>query len=130
MKGTYDNGVETGTFSMVDAGIYNRTSSLAKLNGTWVENIYTTSTGITTWVINNGAYTMTSVSGCASTGTITTIDTTKNEYAITGTVTNCGVFNGTYSGYGFTSDGTFTDDTFEFVIDNANAYALFAAVKP
>jgi len=129
MSGSYDNGTESGTFSLVDAGIYNRTSSLAKLNGTWVDNVYTASTGVTTWVINNGAYSMTSVSGCASTGTITTIDTSKNEYAVTGTVTNCGGFNGSYSGYGFTDDDTFTDDQFSIVIDNATSYAVFSPIK-
>lgn len=128
--GTFNNGGNTGTFSMVShADLYNRTSSLAKLNGTWVDDFYTDNTGTVTVTMNDGAMSLTSVSGCAASGTVSTIDASKNEYAVAITVTNCGGFNGSYTGYGFTDDDTFTDDQFVFAVDNADSWAVFAPVK-
>jgi len=121
----------TGTFNLVDTGLYNRSSSLTKLTGTWVDNVFTDVTGVTTWTIQaNGSFNMTSVSGCSATGTIGTLDTGKNEYTMSATVSNCGVFNGAYSGFGFTQDAnTFSDNQFSFVIDNADNFAVFSPVK-
>ena len=122
---------ETGTFTLVDTGLYTRSSNLTKLTGTWVDNVYTDVTGTTTWTIQaNGSFSMTSVSGCSATGNTGTLDTSKNEYTIIATVSNCGVFNGSYSGFGFTQDAnTFSDNEFSFVIDNADNFAVFSPVK-
>ena len=129
-SGTFTNGTESGSFSIASvSGLYDRTSSLDKLNGTWVDDEFTDVTGTATFTFNNGALSMTTVSGCSGTGNITTIDTRKNEYALTVTVSNCDEFNGNYSGFGFTDDVNFTDDQFAFVVDNSENFALFAPVK-
>ncbi len=128
--GTFNNSGNTGTFSMTShASLYNRSSSLAKLDGTWVDDVYTDNTGTVTVTFNNGAMSMSTTSGCAATGSVSTIDTSKNEYSVTMTVTNCGGFNGTYTGYGFTDDDTFTDDQFVMALDNADSWAVFAPIK-
>lgn len=132
LSGTYTAPGVTGTFSLADAGLYNRTSSAAKLEGVWVDSFYTTTTGTTTWVIDATANVlMTSVSGCAATGTFNTIDTSKNEYTVTSTVTNCPGFNGVYNGFAFTDDDTFTDDMIALVIENTalQTFAIFAPIK-
>lgn len=127
--GSYTTSTSAGTFTLTDTGLYNRTGSLAKLSGTWVDNVYTTVTGTTTWVIDGaGAVSMSSTSGCAGTGTVSVISS-NNEYEITLAVSSCGVFNGNYHGYGFTEDSSFTDDAFSFVVDNATAYAVFSPIK-
>jgi len=128
--GTYTSEDISGTFNLsANTALYNRSSSLSKLNGTWVDNVFTDVTGTVTFTMNNGAITMTSVLGCAAMGSVNTIDTTKDEYALSFTVTNCPGFNGVYSGYGYTEDDTFTDDVLTMVLDSEENFAIFSPVK-
>jgi len=132
LSGTYSAPGVTGTFSLADAGLYNRTSSTAKLEGIWVDNFYLLTTGTTTWTIDAaGNVLMTSISGCAASGTFNTINASNNEYTVTLTVTNCLGFNGIYNGFGFTDDEFFTDDMIAMVIENTTlqTFAISAPIK-
>jgi len=131
-SGTYTSNGISGTFTLVDAGIYNRPANLSKLAGTWIDTTFTQNTGTMTHTIDgSGNITSTSVSGCASSGTINTIDTTKNEYTISLTVTNCGGFNGVYTGLALLDDTTITEDTLVYLADNdiLDTFTLSSAIK-
>jgi len=131
-SGTYTDDGINGTFSIADAGIYNRESTLPKLEGVWVDTTFTEVAGITTHVIDaNGNINSSSVSGCSSTGKLNTIDTTKNEYSFSLTVSNCEGFEGVYNGLALLDDTNFTDDTLVFAGDNdtINTFILTNAVK-
>ena len=59
----------SGTFALTDAGLYNRTSSTAKLLGTWVDSTIPASTGTPTYVIDAaGNFSLSTTTGCAGTG--------------------------------------------------------------
>lgn len=44
---------------------------------------------------------------------------------------NCPGFDGTYTGFGFTDDDSFTDDVFAMVIENATlqTFGVYAPIK-
>jgi len=131
ISGTYSSSLGGGTFAFVsDPNLYNRGASLSKLEGIWVDDTYITGTGISTWTIQvDGSFIMTSVSGCAGSGSFSLIDPTKNEYNIDITVSNCIGANGSYSGIGVLNDTFITDDTLSFTFSNGAIAGIDEAVK-
>ena len=132
LSGTYTAPGVTGTFTLADSGLYNRASSTAKLEGTWVDNTFTQVTGTATYVIDaTGNFLLMSVSGCAGTGSFSTIDGSKNEYNFTLVTTNCPGYDGTYIGLAITDDTTFTDDTIDIIAENpvAQTFLVSTPVK-
>ncbi len=126
---------ENGTISLLKAdasiGVYDRPSNLAKLQGVWNDS---TSPSEGTWVFNiqgNGAFSAIRVlDNCTMNGTFTTIDSTKNEYATTATISSCDDFNGDYTGLAFTSDAnSFTDNVVNIVITSSRHAGVFEATK-
>jgi hypothetical protein len=130
--GTYTSSLGGGTFSLVsNTTLYDRGALLSKLVGTWVDSVYTSVTGTTTWVIQaDGSYTMTSTSACVGSGDFALIDAAKNEYSLTFVLSNCAGFNGTYSGIGSLSDTSNPDDTLTFMFNSASIGGLFSVIKP
>lgn len=132
LAGSYVYPGETGTFSLTSAGLYDRSASTGKLEGVWVDQAYTETSGTSTFTIDAlGSIDMQSVSGCAGTGSAAVIAATKNEYTINLELMNCTGYNGLYSGYGWLADGVFTDGVLWIVVENTalETYGIFAAVK-
>jgi len=132
---SYTSPDESGTIYLSKAdssvGVYDRPSSLAKLEGVWNDAV-TDVDG--TWVFtiqNNGEFSSIRVTdNCSMNGEFAAIDNTKNEYSVTATVSSCNEFNGSYTGLGFTSDAdTFTDNVVSFVITNSQNAGVFEATK-
>ncbi len=63
--GSYSSSIGGGQFSLdADRDLYNRPSSLAKLEGVWVDTVLTNITGVSTWVIQaNGSFMVSSTGG-------------------------------------------------------------------
>lgn len=125
LSGTYSSLIGNGSFLFtIDAPLYSRGSSLAKLEGIWV-NVISTST----WVIqSDGSFITSSISGCDASGQFEIINSANNEYSLSITISNC-VFNGTYSGIGALSDEYFTDDHLSFVLGSSSVGTTVSLVK-
>jgi hypothetical protein len=127
LSGTYSAPPSfTGTFTLTDTGLYNRTSSTAKLEGTWVDTTIPPATGTPTFVIDAaGDFTLSTTTGCAGSGSFSTIDPSKNEYEFSMLVTNCPGFDGNFTGLAI------TDDQIDIIAENpaAPAFIVWAPVK-
>ena len=131
----YSTTSESGSITLTKAdrsvGVYDRPSDLAKLEGTW-NDVVSDNEG--TWVFtikNNGAFSSIRASdNCSMTGSFNTIDSTKNEYSVTATISSCNELNGSYTGLGFTSDSnSLTDNVISFVITNSKNAGVFEVTK-
>jgi hypothetical protein len=131
ISGTYTSSIGGGTYSLVaNTNLYNRTSSLSKLEGTWVDSVFTSGTGTTTWVIqNDGTFIVSSTRGCNATGAFSVINTTKNEYSLTLNITTCAGLNGSYTGVAALSDTFNTDDSISLVFNSGSIAGLAEPVK-
>lgn len=119
MTGTFttSNG-SSGSFSLTYDPVSARGASLATLSANWMETdgAYTISISID----SNGVLTGSDTDGCVYTGGVTIQSASINIYSISLAATSCGVFNGSYSGYGVVSDTSITNDTLTFVVSNSN----------
>jgi len=115
----------TGTISLAYDPITDRGSSLATTEGIWslTRGAYT----LTLAIDINGMITGSDTDGCLYNGNGSVIDPSKNIYRVDTTVTSCGVFNGSYSGYGVVSDDVSVNDTLTYVVNNAS-YLLFGSL--
>lgn len=129
LSGTYVFGSVAGNFSLAAAtDIYNYGSSTATLDGTYIDDTYTSFAGTTTWVFANGAFSLTSTDGCTAYGTVTPIDTAFNEYTVNMTIQDCVDYDGIYTGLGFTDDTNATHDTINMLVQNeAGSRLIFSA---
>jgi len=99
---------ESGTISLTYNPIYDRDSSLAKLEGMWDQNGF----GIATFN-PDGSFFEQDMFGCVFNGQASIIDPAYNVYALTMTISLCGAGNdGQYSGLGSLTDFNTTDDWF------------------
>lgn len=131
ISGTYNSSLGGGSFALVaDPNLYNRTSSLSKLVGTWVDSVFTTAIGTTTWVIQtDGSYAVSSTSGCTASGTFTLFNSSNNEYNMTINVANCPDFNGSFTGFAALSDTSNTDDSLSLIFSNGALGGFFQPIK-
>ncbi|VAW55224.1 hypothetical protein MNBD_GAMMA06-33, partial [hydrothermal vent metagenome] len=122
--------------------LYNSGSALATLEGIWVDNTFTDLAGASTWVFAaDGSYTVDTVAGgtgvCFATGQISLIDATKNAYASTSTLTNCGLeqgidpsLNGDYEGVLFVTETSSPGDTLfgagSLLLSNGTIQTIFS----
>ena len=105
----------TSTFSLNMDSIWNRTPDV-NLAGTYqlTDGLYTS----TVVVNNDGSFTGSDTDGCNYTGSQNNFDATHNLYALVVTASNCGVDNGTYTGYSMNDDLSIQNDTLLWVIDD------------
>ena len=131
ISGTYTSSIGGGTFSLVaNPNLYNRTSELSKLEGVWVDSVFTNITGTTTWTIqNDGTFSVSSTSGCTAIGSFTIFNTTKNEYNLSINISNCPGMNGSYSGFAVVSDSFNADDTISLIFANGSVGGISEPIK-
>lgn len=131
INGTYTSSIGGGTFSLVaNPNLYNRTSELSKLEGVWVDSVFTNITGTTTWIIqNDGTFSVSSTSGCTAIGSFTIFNTTKNEYNLSINISNCPGMNGSYSGFAVISDSFNADDTISLIFANGSVGGISEPIK-
>jgi hypothetical protein len=115
---------EQGTLNLFYDSNYERTSSLSKTSGMWIDaasNVYS--------VDADGSIFGQDSSGCVYGGRISIINPAVNAYRVQLTVANCGVFNGTYSGLGTLSDFQLANDDrlFTYQVNN-DVWALTSRV--
>lgn len=123
MTGTATDAYGTSTFSLNMDSIWNRTPDV-NLSGTYqlTDGLYTA----TVVVNNNGGFTASDTDGCNYTGSQNNFDSTHNLYALVVTVSNCGVENGTYTGYSMNDDLSTQNDTLIWVVDDPD-FVLIAS---
>jgi hypothetical protein len=97
---------ESGTLSMTYDPLYERDSSLSKLEGMWGENSF----GITIFD-PDGSFFEEDIFGCVFNGQTSIIDPDYNVYEMNMTISLCGPeFDGQYSGLAVLTDFNTTDD--------------------
>lgn len=107
------------TFSLTyDTDATDRGSSLLATDGVWSQTV--DSDVLTIAIDLNGIITGSDTAGCVYNGDVSVIDLSKNIYLFDITLTSCGIFNGTYSGYGVISDDVSANDTLTYVMENEN----------
>ena len=131
ISGTYNSALGGGAFALVaDPDLYNRSSSLTKLVGTWVDTSFTNITGITTWLIqSDGSFTVSSTASCTASGSFSVFNSTKNEYKLTLSLINCSSFDGNYTGFAAISDTFNTDDTLSLIFSNGTNGGISMPIK-
>lgn len=115
ISGSTTGGGSTATFTVSLDPIYNRTPN-TNLAGT-----YSVTTGGSTFTVtsdNAGSFTGSDTDGCTYSGTQAAYDSTHNLYRLVVTIANCGIANGTYSGYSFNDDIGAPNDALVWVIDD------------
>lgn len=123
LSGTYNFAGITGSFNLTNNEISSRGSSLSTVEGIWIDNTFTSVSGISTWTITNGVITLSTVEGCNGTGTIAPIDSAYNEYTVFVTITGCPdiIYNGVYTGLAATDDSISTNDTIFMLLGHSTA---------
>lgn len=131
INGTYTSSIASGTFALeAYTNLYNKQSSLSKLDGVWVDSVFTDDLGVTTWVIHvDGTYKMTTTAGCIGEGDFTNMNSSTNEYYLNMHISNCLENDGTYNGIGVVSDTYSTDDTISIVLNNESMAFLFEPIR-
>jgi hypothetical protein len=108
---------ESGTLSLTYDAIYERESSLAKLEGQWQEDY-----GVLN-VDPDGSFFEQDQFGCVYDGQASIVDSNFNAYQLTMTVSNCGTSNGNYAGLGILADLNVANDE-DLLIVQMNSNAL------
>lgn len=119
LDGTFFGVGDVGTFDLTYDPIYERDSSLDRIQGSWS---LTDATGLTL-VINidaSGGLLGTNSIGCGYAGDVSLIDSNVNAYRAALDVTFCGAFNGAYTGLATLIDSAALNDTLVFGVSNAN----------
>jgi len=113
LSGTFSGGGESGTFTLGFVSSYEESSSLSKIAGTYTYT-QTTSTSTDTLSItvdSTGLVTGSDSTGCVYNGQVSLIDSSKDAYDVTATITSCGALNGTYKGVAALTKNVTVDDT-------------------
>ena len=132
--GAYTSALGGGSFALVaDPDLYNRSSSLSKLAGTWVDTVFTTAVGAgdSTWVIqSDGTFAATTTEFCDATGSLSVFNASKNEYSLTMDISNCPGLNGAYTGFAFVSDVSGgTDNVLSLIFSNGVVAGYSSPIK-
>ncbi len=132
LSGTFinsDTGT-SGTFTLTDAGIYNRPSDLSELVGQWTDS----DSSIVYNIMAAGDFDA-AFDGCApELGTFATIDGSKNEYDVTLNVVACVGLEGTFTGLAFRDDvPPGTDNQLVIIAENTTkdpiVFVVSASIK-
>ncbi len=103
---------DRGEFSMLYDQTYDRDSSLALVEGDW------STIGLSLTFDSNGILSGSDNDGCLYGGYIAVIDSNYDMYDMQIVASNCGDFNGTYTGLATLNDTSTTNDTLSFQVDN------------
>lgn len=130
MSGSWSGGTgETGTFSFVYDGMYERGSALTTVAGSWVSlDEFDNPIGSIT-VDSAGRMDAQDAAGCLYSGDLSIINASYNAYDLNLAVTNCGNFNGTYSGLAVVADTDAPDDTLIYSVDNGTWFIIAQAYR-
>jgi hypothetical protein len=126
-SGTFSGVGDTGTYDIDYSSIYARPSSLSFLEGQW--STPSPTGGNNPLVLSVGAEGNFSgfSDGCNYSGNISLIDTLVNAYRVILQVSMCGGITGEYTGLGYLSDATVTNDTLSLAGANdlVSLWAIF-----
>lgn len=100
---------------------------MSTLEGTWVETSNKVTT--TTVIQKSGKFTSQDTNSCYASGKFSTIDTSKNEYTVSVTLTSCNQANGTYSGLAIIEDTHNKNDTLSLVVGNDQRAGVSILIK-
>lgn len=106
----------SGTISLLYDLLYNRTSSLSLVEGSW--NYTNGAYSITITVDSAGAFVARDSEGCVVPGNISLLDTAHNIYDMKTSTSNCGRWDGYYTGFSALMDDVTTNDTLQVMVTN------------
>ena len=126
-SGTFDGVGDFGDYDITYDSIYARPSSLSLVEGQWSTPSPTGGTGSLDLFVGAAGDFSGSDDGCSYSGNISLIDTNFNAYRIEIQVSTCGGITGEYSGLGYLSDDTTSNDTFSISVANdvISLWAIF-----
>lgn len=107
---------ERGTVSLVYDPDYERDSSLSRISGMWTDEF-----GTVTEISGSGQVFAQDGAGCVYNGNVSVVNSSFNAYRLNLTVSNCGQFNGSYSGLGVITDLTSTNDNRQLIYQVSNS---------
>lgn len=99
----------SGSFALTFDPGHEKDSSFTLISGIWSRTLDTATLTLT--VADNGVIDGSDTAGCVYTGSVQIIDTDFNIYGMTVGISNCGLRNGLYTGYGEVQDTEVADDT-------------------
>jgi hypothetical protein len=103
MAGHYTGAGDTGSFSLMLETMASRTASLSTLAGVYMRSTWS-GYAMTMTIGSGGDLIANDSRGCSMNGMVSVPDVNRNLYAITATVSSCGVLDGTYHGEGSLQD--------------------------
>jgi hypothetical protein len=106
---------ERGSLNLFYDSTYERDSSLSLMAGTWIDGDQDTFS-----VDSQGAIFGQDSIGCVYTGQVSIIDRDFNAYRLQLNVSNCGTFNGSYTGLGVLGDYEVLSDNRIFIFQVSN----------
>lgn len=118
---------DSGTYSFAYDTEYERDSSLALLEGSWIglDDLGNPNTSFT--IDNAGQFVAQNTNGCTSSGSFTISDSRYNVYQVDSTIVGCPI-SGRYSGLAAIGDNVAVNDVIILSIDDG-ARALFVALE-
>ncbi len=124
---------DTGTIDQLFSNLYDRDSALSVTQGDWTG---TSSVGdvLALSITSSGTiFAGRDSNGCVYTSAaddgVNIIDPTFNVYEVNINITFCGQLNGSYSGLGFTSDGSLGEDIFTISVTNNDRAILIEVTR-
>ena len=122
--GTYSGVGDYGSFSFTYNPVYDRSSSLEIVAGTWNHNSSAFG-NISVIISNSGSISGTTSDGCSLSGNISLIDPAYNGYRVAVSVSKCSSLNGSYNGLAAVIDTSSFNDT--LVVGMSNSSTSIAA---
>jgi hypothetical protein len=107
MSGEYAGAGDQGRFALQYQSEYESGSGLDQISGVWFFDLASSGGGIYSVSLDidpNGAIFGVNTAGCVFSGQMSTIDVRYNTYRPNIMISECGAFNGDYSGLAFISD--------------------------
>lgn len=107
MSGDYAGSEDQGRFALQYQGVYENGSTLEQVSGIWFFNLAASGGEIYAISLDidpNGGVFGTDTAGCVFSGRISIINSSFNSYRPNIEISDCGLFNGDYSGLAFVSD--------------------------
>lgn len=130
LSGNWSGGTgEAGTFSFVYDSLYESGSDFSTVAGAWVSlDEFDNPVGSIT-IDAAGRMDAQDAAGCLYSGDLAIINSSYNAYDLDLVVSNCGNFNGTYSGLAVVADTVETGDTLIYSVDNSTWFIIAEAYR-
>lgn len=127
LTGSFQSQLTTGTISLTFNQIYNRDSAFSYVEGNWSGTSGSYSINLT--IDASGGISGSDSDGCIATGVVSILDPDHDLYGVDDDYAQCGVYNGSYSGFAGLTDNNTENDTLSAAVSNDSYIFLYSLTR-